>query len=335
MATHITTPPNKAWVQVRSQALTVPAQGSPKMKRIYKVPTTALKGILNYVKVGSTITAVEAWLGSAAGSLVEGLSGKTIFDIPSSISSDWVIDNYYIDQGTAGEYMELNATYGWTDFNIDAAASADNWSEEVQLGTTVTWQTYSVSPYIYCNEKAHDDRQLDENGHPIGNQTDDCLRWHIDQALTTVQAGGNQQGRWTNQQSGQAYILNDKELSILTKLANGVNPVFHKPIVQVTHVYRTNKENQVPSSGTLSVDTISSPGSGATASGWSGSYIYCGRSWTKSQQTYYTEQHPEGVTIYTMTFIDTWEGAMEPDQNFYGPNKWKFHYGPSGGDGGR
>lgn len=240
MATHITTPPNKAWVQVRSQALTVPAQGGPKMKRIYKVPSTALKGILNYVKVGTTIQSVENHLASSAGSLIEGLSSNTIFDVPSSISSDWVIDSYYIDQAQAGEYMELNATYGWTDFNIDAVASADNWSIEVSESNSVTWQSYSVSPYIYCDEVQHDDRKLDMSGNvESGTDSGHCLRFHIDQALTTLQASGNKQGRWTQQASSASFLLNDNELSILNKLANGVNPVFHKPIVQRTRTYRS------------------------------------------------------------------------------------------------
>ena len=52
---------------------------------------------------------------------------------------------------------------------------------------------------------------------------------------------------WSNKNG--TVILTGSEQKIMKKVAAGVNPVFHKPVVQITQVFRSNKENSVPSSG--------------------------------------------------------------------------------------
>ena len=117
----------------------------------------------------------------------------------------------------------------------------------------------------------------------------------------------------------------------MKKVAAGVNPVFHKPIVQKNCIFRSVKESSVPHA-TDDIDKISNPG--IDVQGWDGDFIFTGRSWTKSSETYYTTQHPNGVTVWTISYIDTWEGALDPDTDFYGPNAWEFHKGPDAGNGG-
>lgn len=48
MATHITTPPSKAWAQVADQALVV-NNNDVKMRRNYKLPTKNLNNVLSYI----------------------------------------------------------------------------------------------------------------------------------------------------------------------------------------------------------------------------------------------------------------------------------------------
>lgn len=61
MATHITTPPNKAWAQVSDQALQVDAN-TKRMRREYKVPTRLLHNVVTGLKIGSTIGLVHGYL---------------------------------------------------------------------------------------------------------------------------------------------------------------------------------------------------------------------------------------------------------------------------------
>lgn len=61
MATHITTPPSKAWAQVSDQALQVDAN-TKRMRREYKVPTKLLHNVVTGLKIGSTIGLVHGYL---------------------------------------------------------------------------------------------------------------------------------------------------------------------------------------------------------------------------------------------------------------------------------
>ena len=62
-----------------------------------------------------------------------------------------------MEQLEAGEYMMFKAVFGYTELDIDVIALSDDWSEQRTMNTQVTWQPYSVSPYIYCDEVEHID----------------------------------------------------------------------------------------------------------------------------------------------------------------------------------
>lgn len=46
------------------------------------------------------------------------------------------------------------------------------------------WQTYSVSPYRYCNEREHVDAVVKQDGTTLSSDAKASMRAHIEQALT-------------------------------------------------------------------------------------------------------------------------------------------------------
>lgn len=228
MATSITTPPAKAWAQVADQALQLPSSGSSKMKRIYKMPSTACKNVLQHIHRGSSLSAVESWILTNAGDFDPGLSASS-FDPPSQ-DVVWTLESFYIDQQEAGEYMKMQCVFGFPSLNWDSIADDPNWEEEVDVATTITWQPYSVSPYIYCNEKDHEDQSWDGIYEDISAASYDAKRKHIENAFnSSPQESISRTDIWTS--TGPSYILTTAEKMIMEKVAAGVNPVFHKPVV--------------------------------------------------------------------------------------------------------
>lgn len=116
----------------------------------------------------------------------------------------------------------------------------------------------------------------------------------------------------------------------MKKVATGVNPVFHKPIISKTTLWESTDPLNVPAQS-ATVDRISTPDVSILSKvPWDYSWIYQGRTLTTSEKTYFTPEHSSGVTVYQVTFTDVWEGAREPDTDFYGANAWEFGEGPNG-----
>lgn len=228
--------------------------------------------------------------------------------------------------------MLMKCRYEYTGIDIDDLPDdpTQPWSEEISESWQVGWQTYSVSPYIYCDEVDHNDIAVPDQGAIPEPSGEHALRRHIEQAITqNAQDSSNNPYLWRN---NGVFQLTKDEVAIWKKVAAGVNPTFHKPIVTCTKVVKTNQETALPQPQG-NIDREGLPG-GAIAQGWNGSFIYCGMSYTKTKQEI-TTPDPEDdtktktVTIYTLNVVDTWEGALQPDQDFYGVNAWNFHEGPS------
>lgn len=142
----------------------------------------------------------------------------------------------------------------------------------------MNWATYSVSPYIYCDEIDHSDVRvgIDTELSAAGHAKRSHIEWTEKQP--SKQTSNNPDGVYMRLGSMIPYKLTVAEQKIKAKVDTGVNPVFHKPIVTKTSVWKSNKPNNIPQpSGNL--DRESLPG-GAIAPGWTGSFIYCGMSYT-------------------------------------------------------
>lgn len=331
MATKINTPPNKSWVQVTDDALNC-SKDSTVMVRTYKLPTHFCRNILDYIKIGMTPSAVELWLSGVVGSLDDG--GVTGSNFVPATGETFGLNSYQLQQIEAGEYMLLKCRYEYTGINIQTIPEKEPWQKEVSESWQVGWQTYSVSPYIYCDEVAHTDKLINSDGTEVPASGNHACRQHIE---TTINQPSTRKGLATNAslyiRTNNAYKaeLTTAEKAIMDKVLVGVNPTFHKPIVTCTKVWKTNRESALPDPQG-NIDRIGWPG-GAIAQGWTGTFIYCGMSYTKTKQDIITidpedDSQIKTVTIYTLNVVDTWEGALKPDEDFYGVNAWEFGKGP-------
>ena len=81
--------------------------------------------------------------------------------------------------------MLLRCVFTFTDLDIDTIALSADWSETYSTGQQVSWTTYSVSPYIYCDEVEHTDTLVPDFGQaPYPPSGGHAKRRHIEQAFT-------------------------------------------------------------------------------------------------------------------------------------------------------
>lgn len=292
------------------------------MRRRWKIPFSSMHNVLNGVKVGYTLATTKNYLAGLVSEIDNGLSAS---DFVAEGDNQWVVNQYDVQQvSPAGEYAYFKCVFSYVPFDIGNIPVSGYTSETVSLGTNLEWASYSVSPYIYCNEKSHEDKVIGGDD-PEGN---DAMRAHIDAALTQPSETRMQSPYRYRLLGGGERELTDAEQQIFKKIAAGVNPVFHVPIVRMSYQYTTTVQGHVPSPQ-WDIDTITNSVPGVDVPGWTGKFIYTGRSFSTQTQAVYSGSTK--VTLYTITYNDTWEGAPDPDEDFYGPNKWKFHFGPSGG----
>ena len=210
MATTITTPPQKAWHQVTDQALNVPSSGPAQMKRVYKLPISGCANIMNGIQLNAGIADVESWVRSSAGSLDTGIAATNF--TPQS-GNHWILQSFYLDEPEAGEYAILKCVFAQTDLDIDAISQLSSWTQEVSNLSSVTWQAYSVSPYIYCDEVDHDDVKWFK-GDELSGGTGHALRRHIETAFTMpAQQSNNHWQLWKNENT--TFLLTDSEQKIM------------------------------------------------------------------------------------------------------------------------
>ena len=172
-----------------------------------------------------------------------------------------------------------------------------DWHKETTISENVSWQTYSVSPYIYCNEVNHNDVPVPKIGPVPAPSGKNALRSHIEKAITlNAQNSENYPYKWGN--STGDFQLTVDEIAIWKKVATGVNPVFHKPVISKTTLWESTDPLNVPRQSAI-VDRISTPNVSILSKvPWNYSWIYQGRTLTTTERTYFTPEHSAGVTIY-------------------------------------
>lgn len=270
-----------AWAQVTDDALQCTANEST-MVRTYKLPTSCCTNILNSIKPGASLNLVESWIRAAAGALDTGVTGAKFTPLTNKT---WGLSRYQLQQIEAGQYMILKCWFQYTGINIDDLDK--DWHKETTISENVTWQTYSVSPYIYCNEVEHNDVLAPKTGPMPAPSGKNALRRHIEMAITqNAQNSENYPYKWGN--STNDFQLTEDEIAIWKKVAAGVNPVFHKPVISKTTLWESTDPLNVPGQNTT-VDRISTPDVSILSKvPWEYSWIYQGRTLTTSERTYFT-----------------------------------------------
>lgn len=329
-----------AWVQPVDSAYLMSQDGVRQLRRTWKGSTKLVAEIEADLYVDQPYGAALSQIAGKFG-VVDDAGLSISWDLPNDLA--WRVSGVEIKQIEAGQCSLLTVVFQAKPVSYDPGTP---FAALVQDTIGVQWQTYSVSPYRYCNEREHADALVKQDGTALSADNKASMRAHIEQALTqnSIDKGRN----WKQYLAGNniSYELTKAEQLIAEKIAAGTNPVFHYPIVQHTRVVETNLSSvgaQFAPDVAAGVDlTAVIPYSiaGRIADAlepWenlSGSYIYCGQS--ASCQTREVNTPSGRKTIYTWTLVDTFEGALEPDLNFYGTimnpadpdGRWTFGVGP-------
>lgn len=342
MATKIVEPINdKTWVQVVDQAEQLQATGERQLTLAFKGETQKIANCCSKIFTGLPLSGLMTILTTEFGE-VDDAQMEVNWKLPEGWH--WGVAAFDVMQLEAGQYSILKTMFLANDLPIDGSSFAQVREDSVSLN----WQTYSVSPYRYCNEREHEDYVVRADGtvEPFATEyASKCsIRRHIEMAFTqNAQNSENNQYRW--EQQGTTRELTKAEKLIMNKVAAGVNPVFHYPVVQHTRVIETNLSSLTSISPDVDtgIDVIAELPNEVSAkianslAPWnqlSGKFVYTGQSMRYSQRTVDVALGPE-KKIYTYTFVDTFEGALDPDKNFYGvpgtaapDDRWQFGVGP-------
>ena len=343
MATKIDEPiTNKAWVQVVDQAEQMQGGGERQLVLAFKGETQKIANSCSQLYQGQSVIEVQGVLRSQFGGIDDGGMGIS-WRAPTNWN--WVLAAFDVMQLEAGQYCVLKVIFTASDVTYDG----NPFTKVREDSVTLNWQTYSVSPYRYCNEKEHDDYIVSPDGTVDPQQVTSqspksSIRRHIEMAFTqNAQNSENNPYRW--QQQGNTLQLTKAEKLIMNKVAAGVNPVFHYPVVQHTRVVESNISTltSITPDVTTGIDVIAALPSSISAriqtslepwTNLSGSFIYCGQAMRYTERTVKITGGAD-QQVYTYTFVDTFEGALKPDKNFYNvpgasepDDRWEFGVGP-------
>ena len=134
------------------------------------------------IGVGSALSSVNSVLLSAFGE-VDDASMSISWTLPSGLA--WRLAASEVRQLEAGQYCILKVIYEAADGTIDPAEPFTKVTED---SVSLSWQSYSVSPYRYCNEREHEDYVVLADGsvEPFATEyASKCsIRRHIEMAFT-------------------------------------------------------------------------------------------------------------------------------------------------------
>lgn len=183
MATHIDTPiDNKTWLQVVDQAEQTQADGTRQLTLAYKGETQKIANVCSQIGVGSALSSVNQVLLSAFGDVDDAGMGIS-WTLPSDLA--WRLAASEVRQLEAGQYCILKVIYEAADGTIDPSQP---FTKTLEDSVSLSWQSYSVSPYRYCNEWDHEDYVVLADGsvEPFATEyASKCsVRRHIEMAFT-------------------------------------------------------------------------------------------------------------------------------------------------------
>lgn len=182
MATHIDTPiDNKTWLQVVDQAEQTQADGTRQLTLAYKGETQKIANVCSQIGVGSALSSVNSVLLSAFGEIDDASMGIA-WTLPNGLA--WRLAASEVRQLEAGQYCILKVIYEAADSTIDPSQPFTKVTED---SVALSWQSYSVSPYRYCNERDHIDLTVEADGTPEAEadvQAKSSVRRHIEMAFT-------------------------------------------------------------------------------------------------------------------------------------------------------
>ena len=279
------------------------------------------KGVLSSVKVGDTLNTFHTWLGDNK------VSRFTTPACPTRYgeSSYWIIDAIRVDEHTAGDHCFITV-----DCSPYSEKGCEDLTENDEANTwSVTWQSYSVTPYEFLSGEVHPPIKWNMDGsdsHIDVNWTYPASRTLINQYLShnpsTSEVMTND-GDWANtwtpnpKQPHLKEVLCGAEMEALKKINQNRNATYHYPIV-------THQTQLIGESGSSylrniggDLDVVTSlpndcPYTFSTIKTGAGDVNWI---WIKIGDDM---QQTKTETTTTFTRTEKWAGYTDVDENYYG-----------------
>lgn len=281
----------------------------------WKGPYETGKEILSHVKIGDNLTSFHEFLGDNKVSRYD----TPVAPVREKLSSYWQIRAIRVDEHTAGAHCFITVDCD-ADFGLSAGLTerteANTWS--------VTWQSYSVTPYEFASGVVHPPIVITGDQQVPLNWDYKASRSTINQYLSHNPETKSDNYTWTPnpKQPQTKYALCGAEIELMKKINQNRNATYHYPIV--THqtqfygktgsVFSNNIGSDLDVVTKLPSDcpyTFSPIMSSTPADSWT---------WIKIGDDM---QQTRTETTVTFTRTERWAGYTDVDQNYYGTGTFK------------
>lgn len=206
----------------------------------FKGPYSKGKELLDRIKVGDTLASAHTSLGATVSGGIQNAYDAPTPPTRNNKTLTWIVSGIRVQEAEAGDhcfiYVDYTAQFiGWEVNTLYEIDERNVWS--------LSWQSYSVSPFAFCSNEQHNDIPVSPSG--LGyepNWTLPAMREHIELFKNSI--GGKFTGAanaWVYKTMAQAYYLNPTEIEIAKKIDLGKSPVYHYPIL----VHTTAKQGGV------------------------------------------------------------------------------------------
>ena len=290
----------------------------------WKGPYEKGKNILSSIKVGDRLTKFHTFLGNKI----------SRFDTPTcpmryGEESFWVIESIKVDEHTAGAHCFITVdcvphfTFSEAGDGLTEITEANTWS--------VTWQSYSVTPYEFASGEVHPTIVFDASQESHLN-----INWDYKASRTLInqfQTHGPDTASVTSDNGDPVYVwtpnprqpniknaLAGAEIALMKKINQNRNAVYHYPIVTHQTQYYGSVKSSFEDLG-LDLDIVTAlPGDCPYSFG----KIMTGNgevewTWIKIGDDM---QQTKTDTTTTFTRTERWAGYTDVDINYYGKDKF-------------
>ena len=287
----------------------------------WKGPYETGKEILSKVTIGENLKEFHTALGNTVSRFTTPAS-----PVRENLSSYWQIAAIKVDEHTAGDHcfitVDCEANFGLSAEQLIENTDANTWS--------VTWQSYSVTPYEFASGEVHAPIVVTGNQQISADWEAKASRTIINQYLSHNPDTTSNVWTWTpNPKQPQIKnALAGAEMELLKKINQNRNATYHYPIVtHQTQFYGKSGSTFIthPLGSDLDVVTNLPSDCPYTFSPIMSSTSSDNWTWLKIGDDMQQTRTANNVTF---TRTERWAGYNDVDENYYG--KKAFVHNESG-----
>lgn len=215
-------------LQPCEQSPSIGEDGWPKYTEIWKGPYVSLKEVAAFNNIGKSRDDFISSISVLFNSIVQR------YDAPSpgkdwtwNVPNQWIVRGVEVRELPAGDHAELRVTY-----DSVTTYSGDGWSGKNEKDTwSLDWQSYSVSPYAYCDKNPVEDPS--SPNYDPDDKGSTAYRKNIEDFFHS-QKGDKSKYEYAASDLKRPYYLtlNPAERMVAEKVMKSEQPVFHYPVLK-------------------------------------------------------------------------------------------------------